>query len=92
MEFKSEDIKRLAKAIGAWPGYKVELYWAVNEGTELLENDANFEVEFIGEFESDSDAIESIQWRGRGFLSSPERGKYTHRILSTASGIELTEI
>jgi hypothetical protein len=60
----------------------VELYWASEAGTEDLDVDANFEVEFIGEYDSIWDALEAVDWKGRGFLSTPDRGRYTHRILN----------
>lgn len=54
----------------------IELYRPVEDGTEELGDDANFEVEFYGDFDTLEDAIDSIDCLGRWMISRPDEGKY----------------
>lgn len=72
----------------------IELYQPVGVGTENLPADANVDVEYVDEYENLADVLEAIDCRGCGryFLSTPDRGKYTHYLNSTPGGVDVVPI
>jgi hypothetical protein len=60
----------------------IELYRPIDDGTEELPPDANFEAEFHGEFETIEDAIAAIDCVGRWPWSRPDAGHYLGHINS----------
>lgn len=59
------------------PAGPIELYDPIDSGTEDLEADANFDVEFRAEYPTMMDAIRDIRGEmGRFMWSQPGRGVY----------------
>jgi hypothetical protein len=67
----------------------IELYRPTEDGTENLPADANFEVEFEGDFETIEDAIDAIDCCGRWLFSTPDRGRYLGHLNSVRGSVEV---
>jgi hypothetical protein len=65
----------------------IELYRPTEDGTEDLEEGANFDVEYHGEYASIEAAIDAIDCCGRWMISHPDAGHYTGHLNSVRGDI-----
>lgn len=77
--------------VGGTPTLKgpIELYSPVDDGTEELPEDANFEVEFQGEYSTLDEAIDNCVHLGRYMISRPGEGDYIGYLNSIQGSVGL---